>query len=74
VFLSEPIVLDGAPEPTAGAKAEPEPVRAGGEPAGVGTQPDEMKAKADAKGAKKKPAPLPATPRTATRKPPPLHS
>ena len=67
VFLSEHIVLDGAPEPTAAAKVEPEPVRAGGEPTRVGVQTNEMKAKPDAKGTKKKPAPLPAPPRTATR-------
>ncbi|MDO8545904.1 MAG: BON domain-containing protein [Nitrospirales bacterium] len=67
VFLSEHIVLDGAPEPTAEAKAEPEPVRAGGEPARVGAKTDELKAKPPAKAAKKKPAPLPAPPQTATR-------
>jgi osmotically-inducible protein OsmY len=67
VFLSEHIVLDGAPEPTAEAKAEPEPVRAGGEPARVGAKTDEPKAKPAAKAAKKKPAPLPAPPQTATR-------
>lgn len=67
VFLSEHIVLDGTPEPTAEAKAEPEPVRAGGEPARVGIQTNETKAKPDAKRAKKKPAPLPALPQTATR-------
>ena len=67
VFLSEQIVLDGAPEPTVRAKAEPEPVRAGGEPTKVGATTDEMKAKPDAKAAKKKPAPLPAPPQTATR-------
>lgn len=68
VFLSEHIVLDGAPEPTAEAKAEPAPVRAGGEPTKVGIKTDEMKAKPDAKRGKKIPAPLPpAPPRTATR-------
>ena len=67
VFLSEQIVLDGASEPTVGAKAEPAPVRAGGEPTKVGAPTDEIKTKPDAKGAKKKPAPLSAPPRTATR-------
>ena len=67
VFLSEHIVLEGAPEPTAAAKADPEPVRAGGEPTRVGAKTDEMKAKPAAKAAKKKPAPLPAPPQTATR-------
>ena len=68
VFLSEHIVLEGAPEPTAAAKkADPAPVRAGGEPARVGIQPDEIKTKPAAKAAKKKPAPLPAPPQTATR-------
>lgn len=67
VFLSEHIVLDGAPETTAGAKAEPDPVRAGGEPAKVGAKTDEMKAKPDAKETKKKPVPRSVPPRTATR-------
>lgn len=67
VFLSEQIVLDGTPETTAEAKAEPEPVRAGGGPAKVGTQTDEMKAKPAAKGAKKKPVPRSAPSQTATR-------
>jgi osmotically-inducible protein OsmY len=69
VFLSEQIVLDGAPEATAEAKAAPDPVRAGGEPAPakVSAPTDEIKAKPDAKGAKKKPARLPAPPQTATR-------
>lgn len=63
VFLTEHIVLDGAPEPTAGAKAEPEPVRAGGEPARVSVQTDEMKAKPDAKGGEEKAgSPLGASP------------
>jgi len=35
VFLSEHIVLDGTPEPAVRAKAEPDPVRAGGGPAKV---------------------------------------
>lgn len=67
VFLSEQIVLDGTPETTAGANTEPEPVRAGGEPARVGAPTDGMKAKPDAKGAKKKPVPRPAPPQTVTR-------
>jgi len=67
VFLSEHIVLDVAPETTAGAKTEPEPVRAGGGPARVGTQTNEIKTKPAAKAAKKKPAPLPTPPQTATR-------
>jgi osmotically-inducible protein OsmY len=48
VFLSEQIVLDGAPETPVGAKVKAEPVRAD-------AQADEMKTKPGANGVKKKP-------------------
>lgn len=67
VFLTEHIVLEGAPDTAAEAKTESEPLRAGGEPARVGAQTDGTKAKPDAKGTKKKPVPRSAPPRTATR-------
>jgi osmotically-inducible protein OsmY len=70
VFLTEAIVLDGAPETMAGANAEPALVRTANEPAKAGAPmtemkakperadppPDEMKAKTGAKGTKKKSA------------------
>ena len=58
VFLSEQIVLDGAPETTVGAKVESEPVRAG-------AQTDEMKTKPGANGVKKRPIARSVPPRTA---------
>jgi osmotically-inducible protein OsmY len=67
VFLSEYIVLDGAPETTAEAKVAPEPVRAGGGPTKVGATTDEMKARPAVKAVKKKPAPLPEPSQTVTR-------
>ncbi len=65
VFLTEHIILDGAPETTAGANVESESVKAGDEPARAGAQTDEVKAKPDANRAKRKPVALSTPPRTA---------
>lgn len=59
VFLTEQIVLDGAPAATAEAKAAPAPVQAVSEPAPA------VKTKSDAKETKRQPVPRAAPPRTA---------